>query len=222
VDGSVAAEVAVRGVVQRDLLRRLGAHRDDVAAGTLAVGDWLVAADRADEMRDALLRAVRESGAEGISLGAAARAAGAPDPTVAAALLTSDPSCVVEGGRARVRTVTLPQRWAAAAETLAADFATDPLAAPDTDRLRRLGLDAAALVALARHGLVLRVSETVVLGPDADVVALARLAELPQPFTVSEARRALGSTRRVVLPLLAHLDRTGRTARLPDDTRRLR
>jgi selenocysteine-specific elongation factor len=62
----------------------------------------------------------------------------------------------------------------------------------------------------------------VVLGPTADDVATSRLAELPQPFTVSQARQALGSSRRVVLPLLAHLDRRGRTVRLPDDTRRVR
>ncbi|HET6938155.1 MAG TPA: SelB C-terminal domain-containing protein, partial [Nocardioides sp.] len=42
------------------------------------------------------------------------------------------------------------------------------------------------------------------------------------PFTTSAARQALGTSRRVALPLLAHLDRTGRTVRLADDTRRLR
>ena len=56
--------------------------------------------------------------------------------------------------------------------------------------------------------------------PDARAVEVLRI--LPQPFTVSEARHALGSTRRVMLPLLAHLDTTGRTLRLPDDRRRLR
>jgi len=48
------------------------------------------------------------------------------------------------------------------------------------------------------------------------------LGGLPQPFTTSEARQALGTSRRVALPLLAHLDRTGRTLRLPDDRRQLR
>jgi selenocysteine-specific elongation factor len=49
-----------------------------------------------------------------------------------------------------------------------------------------------------------------------------RLSSLAQPFTTSEARQALQTSRRVVLPLLAHLDRTGRTVRLPDDRRRVR
>jgi selenocysteine-specific elongation factor len=69
---------------------------------------------------------------------------------------------------------------------------------------------------------VIRVGDGVVLLPDAPERAVARLAELEQPFTVSEARRALGTSRRVALPLLSHLDAVGRTVRLPDDRRRLR
>ena len=37
---------------------------------------------------------------------------------------------------------------------------------------------------------------------------------LPQPFTTSDARQALGTTRRVVIPLLEHLDARGWTRRL--------
>jgi selenocysteine-specific elongation factor len=48
------------------------------------------------------------------------------------------------------------------------------------------------------------------------------LSGLAEPFSVSEARQALDTSRRVALPLLAHLDRSGRTVRLPDDRRRLR
>ena len=55
--------------------------------------------------------------------------------------------------------------------------------------------------------------------PDAPRRALEVLAGLPQPFTLSEARRALNTTRRVAVPLLELLDRTGRTRRLPDDRR---
>jgi selenocysteine-specific elongation factor len=220
VDGSVAAEVAVRGVVRRDVLRRLGAHGD--AAGALAVDDWLVAADRAERMRGALLEAVQGSGPEGITIGAAARAAAVPDPAVAVALLADQPACVVRDGRIHRRDATLPARWADGAAALTADLAADPLAAPDAGRLRELGLDGAALAALARQGLVLRVSDTVVLAPGADDEAVSRLAALAQPFTVSQARQVLGSSRRVVLPLLSYLDHSGRTVRLPDDTRRLR
>jgi selenocysteine-specific elongation factor len=59
----------------------------------------------------------------------------------------------------------------------------------------------------------------VVLAPDAPDAAAAILAGIPQPFTLSDARRALDTTRRVAVPLLELLDRTGRTRRLPDDRR---
>jgi selenocysteine-specific elongation factor len=43
---------------------------------------------------------------------------------------------------------------------------------------------------------------------------MRELAALPQPFTTSDARQALDSTRRVVIPLLEHLDGRGWTRRL--------
>jgi selenocysteine-specific elongation factor len=45
------------------------------------------------------------------------------------------------------------------------------------------------------------------------------LTGLPQPFTLSEARRALDTSRRVIVPLLEHLDSAGVTRRLADDRR---
>jgi len=77
-------------------------------------------------------------------------------------------------------------------------------------------------VLAARAGALLRVGPGIVLLSGADDEAVRRLAALPQPFTTSEARQALGTTRRVALPLLDHLDRRGLTLRLPDDRRRLR
>jgi selenocysteine-specific elongation factor len=70
--------------------------------------------------------------------------------------------------------------------------------------------------------LLLRVAEQIVLAPDAGAKAAGVLARLPQPFTTAEARQALGTTRRVAIPLLEYLDRAGVTQRLPDDRRRLR
>ena len=85
-------------------------------------------------------------------------------------------------------------------------------------RLRRVVTDV-ALDDSAKAGLLLRVAPGIVLLPGADDLARDALAGLPQPFTASEARQRLGTSRRVVLPLLDHLDRTGRTRRLPDDRR---
>ena len=60
---------------------------------------------------------------------------------------------------------------------------------------------------------MLRLAPGVVLLPGADAQAVKLLCELPQPFTTSEARSRLGTSRRVVLPLLEHLDRARLTRR---------
>jgi selenocysteine-specific elongation factor len=103
-----------------------------------------------------------------------------------------------------------------------AGLSAAPFAAPEAGRLAELGLHPRAVAAAARAGLLLRVSEQIVLAPGAAARATGILAGLPQPFTTAEARKALGSTRRVVIPLLEYLDRTGVTQRLPDDRRRVR
>jgi selenocysteine-specific elongation factor len=94
--------------------------------------------------------------------------------------------------------------------------------APEAGRLRELGLDGRAIGAAVRAGLLLRVTEQIVLAPGAEAQAARALAGLPQPFTAAEARQVLGTTRRVAIPLLEFLDRAGITQRLPDDRRRVR
>ncbi|MET7613235.1 SelB C-terminal domain-containing protein, partial [Streptomyces seoulensis] len=71
-------------------------------------------------------------------------------------------------------------------------------------------------------GALLRIDRQIVLLPGADAEAAALLANLEQPFTASQARRALDTTRRVVIPLLEYLDRHGRTERLDGTLRRCR
>jgi selenocysteine-specific elongation factor len=100
-----------------------------------------------------------------------------------------------------------------------ADLEHAPFAAPTADRLREIGLDNKAAAVAAKAGLLLRPAPGIVLPPGADRLAADRLADLPQPFTTSEARAHLGTSRRVVLPLLEHLDRAGLTRRHPDDRR---
>ncbi len=63
-------------------------------------------------------------------------------------------------------------------------------------------------------------TDGIVLLPGADARAAELLSRLPQPFTVSQARRALDTTRRVAVPLLEHLDRAGLTERLDEVHRR--
>ena len=62
----------------------------------------------------------------------------------------------------------------------------------------------------------------IVLAPGADKEAVRLLGQLPQPFTTSQARQALRTSRRVVIPLLEYLDRARVTERMPGDLRRLR
>jgi selenocysteine-specific elongation factor len=116
----------------------------------------------------------------------------------------------------------LPPEVMAGVRAVLADLASAPFLAPEAGRLRELGLDGRAIGAAARAGLLLRVAEQIVLAPGAEAEAARALAGLPQPFTTAEARQALGTTRRVAIPLLEHLDRAGITQRLPDDRRRLR
>ena len=101
-----------------------------------------------------------------------------------------------------------------------ARLAADPFAAPERPELAAAGLGARELAAAERLGRVLRLPDDVVLLPSGPAQAMRRLSALPQPFTTSQARQALGTTRRVVIPLLEHLDGRGWTRRV-DATQRV-
>ena len=162
--------------------------------------------------------------------GAGAMAEDIPEPPAAPAAAADGRRAAAEprlgpfgknnGGTAPAAPVPEPLRRAV--QAVRSDLAGEPFRAPEADRLRQLGLDTRAIAAAARAGLLLRVSEQVVLAPGADTDAAAVLARLPQPFTTAEARQALGTTRRVAIPLLEYLDRARITERLPDDRRRVR
>jgi selenocysteine-specific elongation factor len=116
----------------------------------------------------------------------------------------------------------LPAAVAASVQAVLEDLAEAPFNAPDANRLRDLGLEPRAVAAAERAGLLRRLSGNVVLAGDAVEQAERILALLPQPFTAAEARQALQTSRRVVIPLLELLDREGVTRRLPDDRRTMR
>jgi selenocysteine-specific elongation factor len=143
---------------------------------------------------------------------------GLPSPELARALIPP-PLSVVEGRVVAPGGGALPDAVRQAVEVLRAELGVDPFAAPTADRLRELRLDDRALGAADRSGLLWRVAPGIVLLPDAADEAVLRLRELDQPFTTSAARQALGTSRRVALPLLDRLDRAGLTRRLPDDRR---
>jgi selenocysteine-specific elongation factor len=109
----------------------------------------------------------------------------------------------------------------AALAAVLADLDRAPFAAPDAARLAELGLGPRELASLVRAGELVSVADGVVLAAGAEERALAVLAGLGPVFTLSEARQALGTTRRVAVPLLELLARRGRTTRTEDGRHRL-
>jgi selenocysteine-specific elongation factor len=242
-----AAELARRGAVRAAALRAMGVPEPPAA---LRAAGWLVDPGQADRWRAGLVRAVAEHAAahpleHGLPVETARQRLGLPDARLVPALLTDRPATpgrpadpaapaapagsgvgaglVVRDGRVTVAAApAVPAELRAALDALRADLAAAPYAAPEAHRLAGLGLGRRELAAAVRAGALLRVADGVYLLPGADDRAAAALAELPQPFTLSEARRALGTSRRVAVPLLELLDGRGRTERLPDDRRRVR
>ena len=189
-------------------------------------GDWLADPGYWAELRRRLAGAVqahaaREPLAPGMPLEAARAELGLPARELVEAL--AGPPLAVRAGRVRAAAdgagPALPEAVQAAVRALHADLGRHPFAAPEAGRLHELGLDGRALAAAAEAGLLLRIADQVVLAPGADAAATRLLAQLPEPFTAAQARQALGTTRRVAIPLLEYLDRTGSTRRLPDDRR---
>ena len=182
-----------------------------------------MSAARADRAAVAVADAVREHDRAnplhpGVSLTELADRVGLPTPELVGAVVRP-PLRVVNGMVLGERPDGLPPAVEKALASLAEDLAESPFAAPTADRLRELGLDARTVAAAVKAGRLLRPAPGIVLLPGADRQAATWLAELPQPFTASQARERLGTSRRVVLPLLDHLDRSGMTRRLPDDRR---
>jgi selenocysteine-specific elongation factor len=209
-------------LLRRHRLMRAGALRATGVSGLPepVAGDWL-----AD---GAAWRALREELDQLLAEHAASNplAAGMPSEAIRAALGLPDRRLVeaLTGKRERPgrRDRALPAPLLRAVETLHRELAAAPFAAPEAGRLRELGLERTAIAAASRAGLLLRISDQIVLAPGADVQAAKVLARLPQPFSATQARQALGTTRRVAIPLLEFLDRAGVTQRLLDDTRRVR
>jgi selenocysteine-specific elongation factor len=215
-DGSVAAELVVRGLVRRDDLRVRGVGAGPVPPGTIETAGWLMSRERADVLAAALSEEVAAR-PQGTTAAAAAVELGLPDARLVEELVR--PPLSLTGGRIAVADASDPTDRTA---PLLAWLSEHAFQAPDAATLDGLGLDPDDLAALGRNGTVLRLAPRLVLAAGTDEAAVTVLSGLEQPFTVSEARSALGTSRRVALALLDHLDRTGATTRLVDDRRRVR
>lgn len=218
--GDLAEEVRRRACITAASLRRMGVPvPDELPAQVRQLGDWLVDAEQvtrwAQQLRDAVEDHLRQdllSG--GLSAGAAADHLTLPDRALLGPLISQADLHQVAG----LITTGTDQRDLGTAETsmavLERELAAQPFHAPEAYRLTELGLGERELAAAQRQRRLLRLAAGVVLLPSAPERAVRELAALEQPFTVSAARQLLGTTRRVAVPLLEHLDSAGMTRRV--------
>jgi selenocysteine-specific elongation factor len=218
-------EVRRRVLTSRAELDRLGilaageplpAGLQERAGSIVADLDWQIWTTRLREV----VTAAADELAGGLSEAEVARRVGLPEVALVRPLAQAA-GLVAEQGRVRPpgAQVQLPAPAMRLLTAWQGRWAQEPFAAPEGAELAAAGLDARRLAAAERAGLIVRLRDGIILSPDAPEEAVRRLAALPQPFTASQARTALGTTRRVAIPLLEHLDANRRTRRGEDMTR---
>ncbi len=219
-----AAELRRRGMLRRDELVAMGARVPESAP---EAAGWLVdpgiLAERAARLSAAVAEYATTYPLEpGMPAETARQVADVPDARLVELLLGSE--LTLRDGRVHHGTShnELPPTVARAVATVRDELAARPFAAPDAARLAELGLGTKQLAAASRAGELLKLADGIYLAPGADDDATARLASLDSPFTLSQARQALDTTRRVTVPLMEHLARRGVTRRHPDGTHELR
>ncbi|WP_306507547.1 selenocysteine-specific translation elongation factor [Corynebacterium sp.] len=195
-------------------------------AGIIEFREWWITAGQVATWKMALLRAVAEHAAAhplapGLPRAAAMDALGLSESALLGLAVAASKVEAVDG------VLRLPGHAAdlGPAEKGVAEvekrLRSQPFAAPEAHELKELGLGPKELAAAERAGRLLRLAGGVVLLPTAPRVAQDVVSALEQPFTLSAARQALGTTRRVAVPLLEHLDALGVT-RLSDGMRTVR
>ena len=196
-DRSVDRVVAERGWVTPDDLDRLTGERRAVT-----VGRWVVAPGALAAAVERVRAALADAGPLGLEV------ATLTERERAALPLLDD--IVVSAGRAVAPEAVDPL----ADHPFVAALEAGRFAPPPAD-----GVDRGELRELVRRGLVVE-RDGVHFAPaavdEAAQVAARLLAEAPDGFTVAEIRDALGTSRKFILPLLAHLDASGGTRRRGD------
>ncbi|MGN9778980.1 selenocysteine-specific translation elongation factor [Micromonospora sp. H33] len=215
----LAGELRRRGLARAGDLTRMGV----APAGPPVAGDWLADPGHWRQLGTRLAEEVdRYATAHPLEPGAPVellrQRLDLPDRALVTALVR--PPLRRHAGRVTGAPAdTLPEPVEHAVARVRAAYAAHPFRAPEADHLADLGLGPREIGAAVRAGALLRLADNVVLLPGALDDAVRVLAGLPQPFTLSTARQALDTTRRVAVPLLELLDRRGATRRLPGDTR---
>lgn len=225
--GELVAQVRRRGAVRRADLEVRGVQTS-ADHQLVVVEDWLVDPKTWQRWQVDLRRLVDLQGRRHpldprVRVEAARHTLDVPDRSLMIALVAAAGLQHAEG---RISRVGADDRSLGAAEAglvqLEEHLRQRPFEAPEKPELDRWALGVPELAAAERVGRVVRLSEDVVLLPAGPAQAIRVLAGLPQPFTTSEARAALGTTRRVAVPLLEHLDRRGWTVRIDPGHRRVR
>ncbi|HEX4728796.1 MAG TPA: selenocysteine-specific translation elongation factor [Jatrophihabitans sp.] len=226
VAASLSGQVRRRGAVRRNVLEKLGIPLRQ-PADVLERGEWLVDPAGWQRWRDELVRAVdRQAAADPrrpwLPVEAARQQVGIPDQALARAAATeagldwSDGRLARPGSQPSVGTAAGPMA------VLLQRLANRPFDAPERPELAEQGIGPRELAVAAKAGQLLRLAPDLVVAADAAERAVQVLEGLPQPFTLSQARQALGATRRVAVPLLEHLDRLRLTVRVDASHRTLR
>jgi selenocysteine-specific elongation factor len=200
-DRSVDRVVAERGWVEADLLERItGEHRQPDLAG-----HWIVSPRARAEAEAKIRAALERAGPLGLDL--------ATLDDRHRAIAQSLSGTVLDGGRLQPAGTTALRDRLSSHPYLAA-LSASPFQPPPPK-----GVDRAELRELVRRGLVVE-RDGVYFSPEAVEQAARVVSGLldakPAGIAVSEVRDALGTTRRWLLPLLAHLDATGVTRRRGD------
>ncbi len=227
----LAQEVGRRGAMTVDAALGLGLdvpEGERAGASVRRHGRWLVSDAAWDDWAGRLRSAVERRAAEDpveptLTLEASRAAAEVPDRALLPDLAAYARLEVRDG---RVGLVgqhgVLPAPVERAVRAVEDRLREQPFAAPELRELDAAGLGAREVAAVVRAGRLVRLDDGVLLLPTAPAHAMRVLAALPQPFTTSEARVALATTRRTVIPLLEHLDRRGWTRRIDGSHREVR
>lgn len=196
-DRSVDRVIAERGwVTPADLQRLTGELRD------ATVGDWVVDPTVLEETAATILTRIEDAGPLGLDL------ALLNDQERALAEQLDDVD--IEVGKATIGEPYDPladHPWVAQLEA-------EPFMPPGSD-----GVDRAEVRELVRRGTVVEQDGVFFAASSlhtAGQLLAARFVDQPTGLTVAEVRDVLGTTRKFVLPLLNHFDRTGQTRRRED------
>lgn len=222
-----ATRLRSRSAERLDTFERLGLL---VPSTAVRQGDWCMDPAAMEAWRGRLVEAVRahhsaDRLSAGMPVAEAARALALPDhlpadlgPDLVRGLVAGSDLTITDGRALDPRASGLgPAEPGVAA--LEERLREAPFIAPERGDLDDLGLGPAELAAAARLGRLLRLPDDVVLLPSGPARAMRLLSGLEQPFTLSAARQALGTTRRVAVPLLEHLDSRGWTRRVDGSLR---